>query len=404
MPTNGIVLAGAAALGAYEVGVLEHVVTRVLPEAGCRIDVITGTSAGAINAAAFGAYADRPDVAIELLVREWSQLELGRLLRPSSVEVLSMLLDVSGVPGRLRRALTIRVARGGILDPAPIARVIERIPFDRLARQVAAGRVRIAISATRVANGDSVVFFDGLGQRPWHTADTARTIATPIEARHVEASAAIPLLLPAVAIDGEPYCDGGLRQNVPLSPAVHFGAHRLLVIDPLTAPSGEAPPHPATTTSPLFLAGKALTALFADRLAADLAQLDHTTAVLRAGRRAFGPGFEQALDRQLIADGQAPIHEIDALCIGPSRALGTLAAEYVTGPTFRARASGAPGHLLRCIVDDDPARAGDLLGFLLFDGGFTSELIALGRRDAAARHTELVELFAPVPGQAAASA
>jgi NTE family protein len=390
--STGIVLAGAAALGAYEVGVLSYVFDHVI-EAGTAPDVYSGTSAGAINAIALAAFADRPRIATRLLANAWSELRLEHVVRPSSIELLSMVVDVTG-PRSVWRALQVRMARGGLLDSAPIARLVEQIPCARISEQIERGHLRgAAVSTTRVSDGRAVVFYTS---RPCDEprAAEATFVATRLRADHVRASTAIPLLFPAVAIDGALYCDGGLRQMVPLSPAVHLGADRLLVVNPLPAirrTAGAA----AAVTSPLYLAGKALNALFADRVAADLAHLNRTTAILRAGRRRFGAAFDDQLNDQLVEDGVTPIRPIDAWCIEPSRDLGALAADYVAGPAFVRRTRGPLARLIRYIADGDPNRMGDLLAFLMFDGAFTSELIALGRADARAQHEALATILGP---------
>jgi len=395
--STGLVLAGAAALGAYEVGVLDYLVERVARDVRVAMpDVVSGTSAGAINAMGVAAFADRPSQGTHLLERAWEELQLDRVVRPSSLELLSMLLDVAGAPRQIRRALAARAIRGGLLDAMPIVRLVGRIPFHRISDHLAAGRLRgVAVSATRVATGEAVIFHqaDQLA-RPWHRSSNLAPMQTRITSDHVLASAAIPLLFPAVQIEGETYCDGGLRQMVPLSPALHLGADRLLVINPV--PGGRKPASVArgdSVTSPLYLAGKALNALFADRVEADLERLTSTTQLLRAGTRRFGPTFERELNLELARAGEPELREISALCIEPSRDLSALAAEYVIGPEFRARTSGMAAFVLRCIADGDPSRVGDLLAYMLFDGGFTRLLIELGRADARARHDELCALF-----------
>ncbi len=389
--STGIVLAGAAALGAYEVGVLSYVFETVLADAGTRApDIFCGTSAGAINATAVASFADDPRAGVRMLVQAWSELRLSSILRPSAIELLSMLVDVAGGSRNLRRALHLGSARGGLLDPAPIAKVIERIPAARLPGLVRSGHLRgLAISATRISDGTAVVFFTARRDvAAWTSDPNELPTATPIAAQHVLASAAIPLMFPSVAIDGQAYCDGGLRQVVPLSPALHPGADRLLVVNPLPA-ARPAATETRTPSSPLYLAGKALTALFADRVEVDLAQVRRTTAILRAGTRRFGPDFERQLGEQLVEDGGTALRRVDALCIEPSIDPGSLAAAYVGGPLFTRRAAGPAVRVLRCIADGDPARMGDLLAFLLFDGGFTSQLIELGRSDARQRHAEI---------------
>lgn len=399
-PRVGVVLAGAAALGAYEVGVMSHVFEDVARDVGVSTmpAVLSGTSAGGINAAAIAAFADDPVTGMTQVREAWAELRLTQTVRPSSVELLSMLLDVVGTPVALRRALRAFEVRGGVLDAAPVAQQIAKAPLDRIPEHLRRGRLRgIAVSATRVSNGEAIVFHDGVDVAPWTSHELVTPVATRIGNQHVLASASIPLLFPPVNIGGDLYCDGGLRQLVPLSPAIHLGATRLLVVNPLpsTRPAIVGT-HRLMLTSPLYLAGKALNALFADRVEVDLARLEHTNAILRAGKHRYGPGFERELNAELGREGQDALHEVAFVRIEPVQDLGKLAAEYVTSRTFAERAPGSPGNLLRWLADGDPERAGDLLAYLMFDGGFTAQLVELGRDDARAKHEELCALFAPV--------
>lgn len=397
---SGVVLAGAAALGAYEAGVLHHVLHAVARDLGRKriFEVVSGTSAGAINAAALAAFADRPAWGAIRMCEAWTGLRLGQVLRPSALELLRSAFETSEVSSRLLRGLRISHARGGILDPRPIARLLEAaVPIDRIEGHLAAGLLQgVALSATHVASGRAAVFFQSAGEvAPW-PAKGAIAVRTRLEHTHAMASAAIPLLLPPVRIDGDLYCDGGLRQMVPLSPSIHLGARRLLVINPL-APEGEAideQARRAASTSPFYLAGKALNALFADRTEVDLDRLEQLSDVLRAGRRRYGPAFEVEINAELARDGATPLHDITALRIGPSRDLGRLAAEYAAGPDLARREHGIIAQLMRCLAEAGPTRTGDLLSYLLFDGGFAAELIALGRADAERRHDELCTFLA----------
>jgi NTE family protein len=394
---SGLVLAGAAALGAYQVGVLEHLVGPVAREldGGLGLEVLSGTSAGAIHAAALASGIDDLGAAVARVRDAWQDLRLEEVLRPSALELLAMLTDLAGRNGSLRRVLGALGARGGFVDARPVRRLCEAaVDGARIAEHLARRRLRgVAVSATEVSTGRATVFYQAR-----ITAARGGAVMTPVElsAAHVFASASMPVLFPAVTIDHELYCDGGLRQMVPLSPALHLGARRVLVVS-AAARVGAAPlaaARRAAVSSPLYLSGKALDALFSESVESDLDRVRHVNRVLEAGTRRYGPGFAASLDDGLAAAGAPPLRVIDVAHIQPSRDLGELAAEYVASAAFARRARGAAGRIFRCMAGDRGTSAGGLLAYLLFDGGFASELIALGRADARARHDELVGLFA----------
>ncbi|HEU5059299.1 MAG TPA: patatin-like phospholipase family protein, partial [Kofleriaceae bacterium] len=401
---TGLVLSGAAALGAYEAGVARYIHEEVARSLGraIRFDVLSGTSAGGINAAALASAAPDPGGGAAELCDVWSQLRLSELVRPSAAELVRLLLDVDAGSGRVQRALRARIGRGGLLDPAPLERLVaSRLSLGRISDNVSDGWVRaVALSTTHVATGEAHVFYQASCEHPaWpQAADVVPRLAR-LSISHALASAAIPVLFPPVAIDGDLYCDGGLRQLVPLSPAIHLGATRLVVVAPL--PRGQqATPELARSRreavgSPLYLAGKALNAFFFDRVEADLARLDQINAILRAGRSCFGPAFEMDLNDELARMGAGPIRRIQVLRIEPSRPLGALAIEHVTSGEFAFQARSAGSRLIECLAERDAARSGDLLAYLLFDGGFAARLVELGRADAAVHHDELCRFLAP---------
>lgn len=400
---NGLVLAGAAALGAYEVGVAQYLVEDLARELDrpVSLDVLSGSSAGAINATALAALADDPIGRSVRLRDAWTRLRLGRIVRPSAVQILEMLVDLGGSECLSRLCRRALAARGGLLDARPIARLLaETIPFGRIAEHLRAGRVAgLAVSTTHVATGRAVIFFEAAGPvAPWSGDPHIMTVSERIGLEHVMASAAIPLLFPAVPLDGDLYVDGGLRQILPLSPAIHLGADRLVLVNPL--PSAErAGPHVQdvrrdSLTSPIYLAGKALSALFTDRIEADLSRVDQLNAVLIAGRRRFGLEFEAELNAELGAMGAPPLRRIETVEIKPTTDLGAIAFEVAGSSELARRERGPAGRLLRHLASGDPARSGDLLSYLLFDGAFAARLIEQGRADARAKRDELIALLA----------
>ena len=379
-------------------GVVQYLADEVARELGrpLQFDLLTGTSAGAINAAVLAAHADDLRTGAARLAELWRSLRLGAVLRPSGAEILSMLLEATTQGHWMGRLLH---ARGGVLDPSPIEELVRAAPMHHIDDHVRSGRLRsVALSATRVSTGRAVVFHDSHALDPDAAAGSSSTmVATRLRAAHALASAAIPLLFPAVMIDGEPYCDGGLRQVVPLSPAIRLGARRMVVVNPTSEPaevSAEvAAERRAAVLSPTFLAGKALGALFLDRMEVDLDRAAQANQILQAGRRRWGPTFDAELNQEMVAGGGHAISELETVCIQPSCDLGALATDYAARELGRTETSVA-SVLLRQLAQAGATRAGDVLSYLLFDGGFTSQLIELGRRDARRHHASLCTLLA----------
>jgi NTE family protein len=395
----GLVLAGGSARGAYEVGVVRYVVEEVARALGrpTPIDVISGTSAGSINAVLLAAFAGEPAARGTRLSDQWTRLVLEDVVRPSGREVLRMFGRLFGAGARK----TGHPRGGGAFDPSGIERIVrDAVPFAAIGQHMRQGRLAaLSISTTHVASGRTVVFVQRRegGAPPWGSDPTMVLRPATIQAEHALASASVPLLFPAVAIDGHFYCDGGLRQNVPLSPARRLGADGLVVINPRYI--REVTPTPAVAEArerqfpdPLFVVGKALNALMLDRIENDIRRLQKLNAVLSAGTRRFGAGFSEALNDELGRSGESSLRPMDVVYIRASADIGELAADYVRSSEFSKRVHGLMGRALRRIAEGE--READLLSYILFDGAFAGRLIEIGRSDAHARHDELVGFFA----------
>jgi NTE family protein len=404
----GLVLAGGSARGAYEVGVVRYVLEEVSRAIGrpVPIDVLSGTSAGSINAAMLAAFADEPTARGARLARRWTTLELEDVVRPSGREILRVAWRLLGRTGRRDPS---EQRRGGMFDPAGIERIVaESVPFDAIAGHMRNGHLSaLSISTTHVASGRTVIFVqrrdEGLPR--WGNDPTMVARATRIRAEHALASAAVPFLFPAVSIDGQFYCDGGLRQNVPLSPARRLGADGLIVVNPRyireTAPSPSmAIARESQFPDPLFVAGKAMNALLLDRIENDIHRLQKLNVVLEAGTRRFGPGFAAALNEELGRSGESALKTLDVVYIRASEDIGVMAAQYVRSPEFARRVRGLLGRVLRHIAEGE--EEADLLTYVLFDGEFCGRLIETGWRDARMQHDELVAFFARRLGRPAA--
>ncbi len=407
---NALVLAGGAARGAYEVGVVDYIMGEVARAIGRppTLEVLCGTSVGAINACVIAAHLRSPEVCREVLIREWHALKLEEIVRPNTGELVRIFGNLIGRSGD---ASPSPARRGGFLDPRGIEGIVERaVPFRQIGESFASGHLLgLTVSTTHLVSGKTVIFVEHAPSvRPrWSRDPTISVRPTKLRAEHSLASSALPLMFPAVPIDGEYYCDGGLRQNVPLSPARRLGANGLIVVNPRyvekDSPDPSVPgdlaaaplvPPADTPPSTLFILGKALNALLLDRIDNDLDRLRRINAILDAGTRAFGAPFVAAVNKEL-QDAGAPsgVRSLSVVHVRASENIGRMAATYVTSPEFQRRSPGVVGRLLRRIGEWDKSGEADLLSYLLFDGDFAAQLIELGRRDAQVHHDALCAFF-----------
>jgi NTE family protein len=399
-PRVALVLAGGAARGAYEVGVIRHILEEVSSDLGrdVPLDILCGTSIGALNACALAAFADEPRARAARLSEIWTRLRVEELVQPDLRGILSMgtrwlrgSRDGEAVPAR----------EGGIVDPQALERLIESsIPFAAIDEHLQRGRLEaLTVSTTHVASGRTVVYVHRAeqGLPPWSLDPTITPRAARITAQHAFASAAIPILFRAVRLDGEFHCDGGLRQNVPLSPARRLGARGVIVVNPRfiakPADADAATPADDAFPGPLFLLGKTLNALLLDRIDTDLARLRSINDILDAGRRRYGESFLDEINEALGHPKGRGLRPMSSILVRTSKDLGKLATEYVRSPAFARRVGGGAGRLLRRLGEREARDESDLLSYLLFDGEFARQLIELGRDDARARHEELCAFF-----------
>jgi NTE family protein len=274
-PKIGFVLSGGGSRGAYEAGIIHYLRTDLARRLGRHvpIDIVSGTSVGAINAAFLAATMADPDAQAAQLVAAWQALRIEELISLRPMDVLRALRLVLGgeppapAPGSFRY--------GGLLETSGLERfVIRVIPWRGIERSLRERHLHaLSVSSTHVGTGHTVVFLSSAEPVPreWSRDPFVRHRAARIGPRHVLASAAIPMLFPAVKIGDEYYTDGGLRQNTPMSPAIRLGADRLLLVslrhvapEPVGVPKELERERAEAYPKPLFLAGKALNALLLD--------------------------------------------------------------------------------------------------------------------------------------------
>ncbi|AKU96721.1 Patatin [Labilithrix luteola] len=389
---TAMILSGGGARGAYEVGVLWYIFDDLSRMRGGppRIDVLCGTSVGAINACYLTAHLGDPVLGMRRLVHLWSELQLTRVLGFGAKQL-------GGLPRLLLGGGDVGT---GVFDVKPMADLVQReISWRALARALRKRQLRaLTVSTTEVSTGRTVVFMQTAPDVDIPQTAPPRTLfrADHIGPHHALASAAIPMLFPPVKIDDELYLDGGLRQNTPIAPALRLGATHVFAIGSSREVQGivtkEGPVHPpARAPGAAFLLGKVLNAFLLDHVDVDLELLNRLNNVIRDGTKAYGPGFLDAITREASKRNAPPYRYVEAFTIRPSEDLGKLASDHVRKGKF----IGNPFFTKRLfdLVDIGVGDEADLASYLLFDGHFCRQLIEMGRADAHARRDEILAFF-----------
>lgn len=389
-PVTGLVLTGGGARAAYQVGVLKAVaqIRRDCQGATCNpFDVIAGTSAGAINAAALACRADDFDAAVQTLLDTWSQFHAEQVYRADSLGVIRTgarwltMLSIGWVVAQWRRARP-----RSLLDNSPLRELLVKlVPLDRLRRVMDDGHLQaLAVSASGYGSGLHVTFYDSKNHVvPWNRSQRI-SIAQSISIDHLLASSAIPFVFPAVRLGPkgrrEYFGDGSMRQSAPISPAVHLGAERILVVGagrmhepavPIEARIG-SDEYPSLAQ----IAGHALSNIFLDALAVDIERLQRINRTLSL----LSPE----------ARSRSGLRSIDVLVIAPSQRLDDLAARHLASLPSSIRT------LLRGVGvsgQGHDARGAALASYLMFEAPYTQELMALGETDTLNRRDEVAQFF-----------
>ena len=395
-PRLAAVLSGGGARGAYEAGVFAYIERAIgphLPE-GARFDILSGTSIGAIHASFLAGQDPRfpRDIA-----SPWRTLRMSDVYHQgwgTIVELRRLFHSKPNAPS------------WSLLDPTPLRAMLLRVvDFSQIERNLESRRIlALAVSATDMASGQTTVFVDSRKDLPlWSMDKHVFAEPTRIDVRHAMASGAMPLLFPPVEINGKVYCDGGIRQNTPLSPALRLGADRLLVIGLRHVPTSTeaqalAQRRKPALSSPTYLIGKVLNALLLDRVDYDLDILhrfnDLVSSSTSAGRLAA-----TRVNEVLAPIRGAKYRPIRSVTIRPSQDLGLLAGEVVQDPKVAARLVGPLGYVLRESAEVRSRGECDLLSYLLFDSAYADALLELGERDAERKRDELYAFFTDPPEQ-----
>ena len=371
-----IVLDGGGARAAYQVGLLRCLVKN---RPDLELPIITGVSAGAINAAFLAARQGSLTDAVEALTRLWSTLTVDQVFRVDAGSLLSHVVrcGLRLVSGGGLIAPRVR----GLVDTAPLRRTLGRAlapaatgEITTIAENLEAGRLSaLAIITSSYSTGQSVAWVQGCDIQNWER-PYRRSRKTRMTVEHIMASAALPLFFPAVQLGGAWYGDGGIRLTAPSSPALHLGARRILAVSTRYRRSIEEADRPLIHgyPPPLQISGQLLNAIFLD---------DHDRDAL---------GLEQlnTLLRELPPDRRHGFRPIDHVVIRPSQDLSKLARD------FEPRLPRLFRHLFRSLGSRETASP-DLLSLLMFQPDYLTRLIEIGEADAEARADDIRALLGP---------
>ncbi len=367
---SALVLTGGGARAAYQVGVL----TAVAKLAGRQrrhnpFPIVCGTSAGAINAVGLACQAEHFGRATTTLARFWRDLRAADIYRSDA-------LGVGAAGARWLGALSFGWLLGraprSLLDNAPLATLLRRsMDFAGIERAIAGGALRaVSISASGYESGENINFFQAHPDAaPWHRFQRIG-VRTQLGVEHLLASSAIPFIFPATRINREYFGDGSMRQLAPLSPAIHLGAERLLVVGATRGYEKRERRQVDDYPSLAQIAGHALASIFVDGLAVDIERIQRINRTV------------SAIPEALRAQSGIALRPIETLIISPSESLDRIAAEH-------AGALPWPIRLLLGGIGAMNRQGGALTSYLLFEKPFTRKLIELGHADTLARADEV---------------
>ncbi|MDP3638864.1 MAG: patatin-like phospholipase family protein [Azonexus sp.] len=371
-PTNlrtALILTGGGARAAYQVGFLLAVAKLSSDRRRNPFPILCGTSAGAINAAGIACLADNFGKAVSILAGVWRNMHAGDIYRA----------DPMGIGASGARWLSLLVAGWlirnpprSLLDNSPLGDLLTRnLDFSGIERSIAKGALHaVSITASGYESGESISFFQGhASAHPWRRVQRIG-IRSKIAVPHLLASSAIPFVFPPARIHREYFGDGSMRQLAPISPAIHLGAERVLIVG--SSRKNEHLERQRVESHPSLaqIAGHALSSIFLDSLEVDIERMQRINQTL------------SSIPPEIRAQSTIPLRPIKTLIIAPSERLDRIAAEHATALPWAIK-------LMLSGVGAMNRRGGALTSYLLFEKPYTRALIDLGYADTMAQSTEV---------------
>jgi len=368
-----LILTGGGARAAYQVGVLKAVRELLpLPEHN-PFPIICGTSAGAVNAATLAVFADNFDAAVGNLLEVWESFHVRHVYRSDPISIAK-----GGARWLAALTLISRSSPVSLFDNSPLAEMLSRnLDFGRIQENIDNGSLyAVSITCSGYSSGQSVSFYQGgPGAEAWERTQRVGA-AMPLRVEHLVASSALPFIFPAVKINREYFGDGSMRQIAPISPALHLGADRVLVIGTGQQVASAEPPriHSSLYPSLAQIAGHALNSIFLDSLYVDIERLQRINRTV------------SLIPPDKLREAGLPLRPVKVLVISPSQPIERVAVRFLH------ELPGTIRFLLRGIGAMN-RNGSNLASYLLFEKGFCRALIDLGYQDTMARRGEVLEFL-----------
>lgn len=373
-PKTGLIMTGGGARAAYQVGVLKAVADILPRGASSPFQILCGTSAGAINACALATHAYDFRKSVQRIAIIWSNFHAEQVFRTDALGILRtsfnwfMALMSLGMSHH-SRALS-------LLDRSPLQHLLEQyIRTEDIQHSIDKGYLHaLSVTASGYTSHQSVSFFHGQPELESWNRFRRIGVHTEINVEHLMASSAIPFVFPPQKINREYFGDGSMRQMAPISPALHLGANKVMIIG--NHMENQEPQRTRESRPPTIgqIAGHVLDSIFLDSLDADIERLEriNDTVGLIPQKQRDKRGF--------------PLRHVDTLVISPSQDIGDLAEEYINQLPRSMR-------LLLRGIGAYRSDGSDLVSYLLFERAYTRRLIDLGYQDTMNKKHELMQFL-----------
>jgi NTE family protein len=370
-PRAGLVLTGGGARAAYQVGVVKAVRDILGNPVRNPFPILCGTSAGAINAATLAVFADNFSRGVANLLEVWEHMRCEHIYRTDPWNILR-----AGARWLGSMMLMYRKNPVSLLDNQPLREMLGRnLDFERIQLHIDSGALyAICVTASGYTTGQSVSFFQGgSGLEGWERNQRIGA-AVSLKLDYLLASAALPFIFPAVKVHREYFGDGSMRQIAPVSPALHLGADRVLIVGTGRQTTDDARARSDTYPSLAQIAGHALNSIFLDSLMVDIERLERINRTVKL------------IPQDKLGESQLQLRPVKVLFITPSQPLERIASRFLHELPGTVRFVLRPTGALN--------RSGsNLASYLLFEEPFCRALIDLGYKDTVARESEVREFF-----------